>query len=173
MLNMVFGLAGLGTNSFNEIQQKSYLKKLETLWTKLYTSLVTEAAADNRTPPAKLDFTGKSVSAAVNEWTLYNDASIFGDTTDASLEALLRHISGIYGAEGVQVESLERRVSENDFAMFAFTGDMQKIDYLTDNLAAADPSKLPSRDSFLAALRRIQDAYLPLREAALKKAANH
>jgi MoxR-like ATPase len=172
MLNMVFGLAGLGTNSFNEMQQKSYLKKLETLWTKLYTSLVTEVAAD-RTPSAKLDFTGKSVSSAVNEWTLYNDASIFGDNTDSSLEALVRHISGVYGTESAQVESLGRRAAENDFAMFTFTGDMQKIDYLIDNLAAADPSKLPSRDSFLAALHRIQDAYLPLREAALKKAANH
>ncbi|MDR2796518.1 MAG: ATP-binding protein [Spirochaetaceae bacterium] len=171
MLNMVFGLAGLGTNSFDEMRQKSYLKKLETLWTKLYTSLGAEAAAD-KTPPAKLDFTGKSVSAAINEWTLYSDASIFGDNTDGALETLVRHISDTYGAESVQVEIITRRVLEDAFAMFAFTGDMQKIDYLVDNLAASPPN-LPSRAAFLLTLRGILEAYLPLREAALKKAAGH
>ncbi|MDR2445162.1 MAG: ATP-binding protein [Spirochaetaceae bacterium] len=172
MLNMVFGLVGLGTNLFNEMQQKSYLKKLETLWTKLYASLGTKGSTDKK-PHVKLDFTGKSVSAAINEWTLYNDASIFTDDTDESLEALVRHISGVYGTDGVQVEGLERRVLDDDFAMFAFTGDMQKIDYLVDNLSAADPSRLPSRDSFLANLQRILDAYRQLREVAFKKAVNH
>ncbi|MDR0685258.1 MAG: AAA family ATPase [Spirochaetaceae bacterium] len=171
MLNMVFGLAGLGTNSFNEMRQRSYLKKLETLWTKLYESLVSKGPAGKK-PPAKLDFTGKSVSTAVNEWTLYNDASIFTDGAEAVLEGLVRHISGVYGTDGAQVESLVRSVQDDVSAMFAFTGDMQKIDYLLDTLASADPSRLPSRDSFLAALREIQEAYRPLREAAMKKAAN-
>jgi hypothetical protein len=172
MLNMVFGLAGLGTNSFDGMRQKAYLKKLETLWTKLYSSLVTEVPSD-KTLPAELDFTGKSVSAAVNEWTLYNDAAIFGDKTGTALEALVDHISAIYSAESAQVEGFGRRVLDDSFAMFSFTGDMRKIDYLIDNLAAADPSKMPSRDSSLTSLRGIRDAYLPLFETALKKATRH
>ncbi|MDR3357045.1 MAG: ATP-binding protein [Spirochaetaceae bacterium] len=158
MLNMVFGLAGLGTNSFDEMRQKSYLKKLETLWTKLYQSLGAEAPGDGGLP-VKLDFTGKSVSAAINEWTLYNDAAIFSRDTDGPLDALVRHISGVYSTESARIAALSRRIAEDDFEKFSFTADMQKIDYLLDTLAAADPSKLPSRDSSLAGLRNIREEY--------------
>jgi hypothetical protein len=168
MLNMVFGLVGLGANTFGEMQQKSYLKKLETLWTKLYAAFETgadgaEPAAGR--PPEKIDFGGKSVSEAINEWMLYREASVFEDGADTSLAALAAHISGVYGPADGQVEAVRRRIEGDTPALLAFTGDMQKIDYLidclTDNADIADA--LP-----LEPLQKIRGAYAILREAALE-----
>ncbi|MDR2784012.1 MAG: ATP-binding protein [Treponema sp.] len=176
MLNMVFGLAGLGTNSFNEARQKSYLKKLETLWTKLYAEFETGSGGGPalRPPPVKLAVDGKSVSAAVNEWTLYDEASIFPEGPDEALETLIRHVSGVYGTESERIENLIRLVADDSAALFAFNEDMQKIDALILTLEAETAgTALPEcaeRGTYLQTLRGISAAYAPLREAALKKA---
>jgi hypothetical protein len=166
MLNMVFGLVGFGTNSFNETQQKLYLKKLETLWIKFYSAFETKQMGGAEFNPAdrQPDFDGKNVSAAINEWVLYREASIFEDNTDAALEALLNHISGVYGTENEQVEDLERRIQEDSSALFEFTEDMQKIDYLISVLGTRNAG-----DSFVKTLRKIQDAYVAVRANALNK----
>ncbi|MDR1362557.1 MAG: ATP-binding protein, partial [Spirochaetaceae bacterium] len=171
MLNMVFGLVGLGTNSFNETLQKSYLKKLETLWIKLYAALEAkqEGGAEHAPDIEKLNFEGKSVSAAINEWTLYREASIFTDNTDNALESLIRHISGAYNTESEQIERFKQLVPEDSRALFEFTEDMQKIDYLISTLSADTHS---SRDSFLKALYKIQDSYAPVRKIAFDKLLN-
>ncbi|MDR2658420.1 MAG: AAA family ATPase [Spirochaetaceae bacterium] len=167
MMNMVFGLIGLGTNSFNEIQQKLYLKKIETLWTKLYTELESKCLRDaDKKSGAKLDFEGKSVSGAINEWVLYNEAAIFDNNTDVSLEALMRHISGIYGTERDRIENFALRIKEDPSARFSLTEDMQKIDYLVSTIESGN---FKSGVCFLEALRKIQEAYAPLRESAFNK----
>ncbi|MDR2803369.1 MAG: ATP-binding protein [Treponema sp.] len=172
MLNMVFGLAGLGTNSFNESRQKSYLKKLETLWIKLYAEFETGSAGESelRLPPVKLAFDGKSVSTAVNEWTLYDEASIFPEGPDEALETLVRHVSGVYGTESGRIENLRRLVMDDRAALFAFTEDMQKIDSLILTLETeTTETERAKRGAYLQTLRGIRGAYTPLREAALKK----
>jgi hypothetical protein len=166
MLNMVFGLVGLGTNSFNETQQKLYLKKLETLWIKFYSAFETKETGGAGSNPAdrQPDFDGKNVSAAINEWVLYREASIFEDNTDAALEALLNHISGVYGTENEQVENLARRIQEDSSVLFEFTEDMQKIDYLISVLDTHNAD-----DYFVKTLRKIQNAYDAVRVNALNK----
>jgi hypothetical protein len=166
MLNMVFGLTGLGTNTFNGARQKSYLKKLETLWTKLYTEFET---GGTRKAPVKLEFDGKSVSTAINEWMLYKDGSIFHDGADRSLEALILHVSAAYGTESGQIEELRRKIMENSDSLFAFTEDMQKIDLLASALET-EYAGVQGRGVFLERLRSISGAYAPLRKAALQKA---
>ncbi|MDR1148632.1 MAG: ATP-binding protein [Spirochaetaceae bacterium] len=166
MLNMVFGLVGLGTNSFNTTQQKLYLKKLETLWIKFYSAFETKqrGGAGFNPADARLNFGGKNVSDAINEWVLYREASIFEDNTDAALETLVHHISGVYGTENGQVENLALRIQEDSSALFEFTEDMQKIDYLISVLDTRNTG-----DTFLKTLRKIHDAYAAVRGDALNK----
>jgi hypothetical protein len=169
MLNMVFGLAGLGTNSLSGIRQNAYLKKLETLWTKMYSAFETGTAggAPAMPPPAKLDFDGKTVSQAVNEWMLYRETSVFQDGADESLAALISHISGIYGAESDKIEDTRRRIEDDVPALLRFTDDMQKIDYLAGALPPPSVASLSA-----AALHKIRAAYASLTESALKSALN-
>jgi hypothetical protein len=168
MLNMVFGLTGLGTNTFNGARQKSYLKKLETLWTKLYAELET---GGKRETYVKLEFDGKSVSAAINEWMLYKDGSIFHDGADRALEALILHVSAAYGRESGQIEELSRKIMDDTASLFAFTEDMQKIDLLVSALET-EYANIQGRGIFLERLRAISGAYAVLRKAALQKALN-
>ncbi|MDR0408794.1 MAG: AAA family ATPase [Spirochaetaceae bacterium] len=168
MLNMVFGLVGLGSNSFNETLQKSYLKKLEILWTKLYAEFETRRREGGERAPdiAKLDFDGKSVSGAINEWFLYNDASVFTDGAGIALEALISRVAGVYGTESRQVEEVARRAREDSGALFEIAEDMRKIDNLA---SAAGDDVRGCRASFLETLRKINDAYSPVRKIVFDK----
>jgi hypothetical protein len=166
MVNMVFGLTGLGTNTFNGALQKSYLKKLETLWTKLYAEFETGGIRE-RKPPVKLAFDGGRVSAAINGWMLYKDASIFHDGADRALPALVSHVSAAYGTESGQIEELRRKIADNPEALYRFTEDMQKIDLLA---SVMETEYGGGEDRGLERLRAISGAYAALRNAALQKA---
>jgi hypothetical protein len=95
---------------------------------------------------------------------LYREASVFEDGADESLAALASHISGVYGTADGQVEAVRRRIEVDTPALLAFTGDMQKIDYLLDSL---DHAGAPAES-----LQKIRAAYAALRpQAALTLAS--
>jgi hypothetical protein len=177
MLNLVLGLVGLGTNSMGEPKLHEYRRTLGRLWTQLYEALAEELAGGGGSGEP-VDFAGKSVAEAVNEWTLLKAASIFTNRAEKSLPALLRHIRERYPAVGgdtrvgdARVDELKRRIAVDDAALFGFAGDMRKIDALIDTLTAESPAP-PSYADALDTLTGIRAAYAALREAALNKAIN-
>ncbi|GMO31471.1 MAG: hypothetical protein Ta2F_06930 [Termitinemataceae bacterium] len=122
ILNMIFGLVGLGTNTFNDLQQKTYLKMLEKLYIELYESFESDTNAVNNKeiqniPPP--DFTGKNVSDAINEWLLYNESQTFYGGQNKDLITLVNHIKITYGQK------------EKSFSnIVQFVNDFQKIELL-------------------------------------------
>jgi hypothetical protein len=130
MLNMVYGLIGIGTNTFTEKQQQSYLRNVETLYTKLYAAL--SAGQEDAAPPAAapLDFEGREVADAIQEWVLYRESSLWGDAADPNLGALTAYIGKVYGTSIETVETARRRNAGSKADRCRFSNDMQRLDYL-------------------------------------------
>jgi hypothetical protein len=170
MLNMVFGLAGLGTNSFNEMQQKAYLKSLETLWTNLYVSLEnailkkTESGGGAKSGKPTFEFLGKNVSDAINEWILCRESSIFSDAKESGIDELCDHIAAKYPANINNVQDLYGRFESDKAAIFLFSSDMQKIDHLIELLKTDK-----YQGAALQKIQNIKKAYSVLQESALLK----
>ncbi|GHV83111.1 hypothetical protein AGMMS50212_04510 [Spirochaetia bacterium] len=163
MINMVFGLAGLGMNSFSEMQQKTYLKSLETLWKRLYALLQENPAINEKkgVPNLELDFSGKTTAEAVNLWILYNESDVFSKDNEKHLDLLLRHIEKCYGLEKEKVEIVKQSLTSGSDQVFNFVDDMQRLDYLLDVLSKNNDTKIKND------LRLIQEAYKELKEDML------
>jgi MoxR-like ATPase len=175
MLNMVYGLAGIGTNTFNEKQQQSYLRNVETLYAKLYTTL---SGGEEPAGPAAapLDFTDREVADAIQEWVLFRESSLWIEADDPNLSALAAYIGGVYGTGAEAVEAVRRRNAQNKADRYRFSNDMQRLEYLITLLeeeAAHDAAgTAPAEQTALAPLRKIRDAYADaLGEAAQDLAA--
>ncbi|MDR2052228.1 MAG: ATP-binding protein [Treponema sp.] len=173
MLNMVFGLIGIGTNTLNEKQQQSYLRNVETLYAKLYNALSggEDAGGPAGTP---LDFTGREVADAIQEWLLFRESSLWNDAADPNLSALTAYIEGAYGTAAEAVEEVRRRNAGNRADRYRFSNDMQRLEYLITLLEeeAAGGAASPAEQTALVPLRAIREAYADaLGEAAKDMAA--
>jgi hypothetical protein len=177
ILNMVYGLIGLGTNTFTEKQRKAYLKSVETLYRRLYDVLSSQDAA--KTVPgeaqsASLDFRGKSAADAINEWVLFHESSVLQDTNDPNLESLVLHICASYGVNAEDTERLRQRITHNKADLYTFSNDMQRLDYLAGILEeelSPESGKTGEQDSgrrLLGRLRSVRDVYTSLRDEAVK-----
>jgi hypothetical protein len=164
LMNMVFGLVGAGTNTFNEEQQKGYLKSLETLYGRLYTALAAGAypgaAATRR---ETMDFTGKSAADAINEWLLYHESSLFYGESDPLLALLASHVAALYSTEREALTNLRDSITGNQAAFYAFSNDMRRIDSLVTLLDEEAAFLFHDRQSdvegaSLTLLRDIRDA---------------
>jgi hypothetical protein len=163
ILNMVFGLIGLGANTFTEKQGKSYLKHTENLYRQLYDALSSgKAAVLSETQCASLDFRNKTIADAINEWILFRESSMSGNSGDANLDALITHIGKSYGTAAEDTERLRQRITFNKADLYVFTNDMQRLDYLADILEE------DSEGDFSAKLRTIRDACSALRNEAVQ-----
>ncbi|MDR1411695.1 MAG: ATP-binding protein [Spirochaetaceae bacterium] len=161
MLNMVFGLIGIGTNTFNEKQQQSYLRNVETLYAKLYTAL---GSGEGGAAPAapSLDFTGREVADAIQEWVLFRESSLWGADDDPNLGTLAAYIGGAYSAAPEAVEAARLRNAQNKADRYRFSNDMQRLGYLIALLeeeAAGAAAPAAAEQAALAPLREIRDAY--------------
>jgi hypothetical protein len=177
MLNMVYGLIGLGTNTFTEKQRKAYLKSVETLYRRLYDVLSSQDATKTvpgEAPSASLDFRGKSTADAINEWVLFHESSVLQDTNDPNLESLVLHICGSYGVNAEDTERLRQRITHNKADLYTFSNDMQRLDYLVSILEeelSPESGKTGEQGSgreLLGQLRSIRDVYTSLRDEAVK-----
>ena len=173
MLNMVFGLVGIGTNTLNEKQQQSYLRNVETLYAKLYNALNDgEDAAGPAAAP--LDFTGREVADAIQEWVLFRESSLWNDAGDPNLSVLTAYVEGAYGTAAENVEKVRRRNAENKADRYRFSNDMQRLEYLITLLEdeAANDAAAPAERTALIPLKAIRAAYTDaLGEAAKALAA--
>ncbi|MDR2841809.1 MAG: ATP-binding protein, partial [Spirochaetaceae bacterium] len=161
MITMVFGLVGLGTNSFSEFQQRSYLTNLEKLYLELYSTLqnmISDIKKNN--VETEIDFSGLNICDAVNRWVLYADAANSGK--ENSLNKLLKHIESVYPACNGAAETIKAKVQNTD-AVYSFVSDMQKIDYLTGLLEKKD-----ANSSVLSCLTTIQAVYADLKKELLE-----
>ncbi|GHV75780.1 hypothetical protein AGMMS49942_06010 [Spirochaetia bacterium] len=169
ILNMVFGLIGLGTNTFTEKQRKAYMKSAETLYRRLYDILSSRNEADTGSASgealsASLDFRGKSAPDAINEWVLFHESSVLRDINDPNLDALAAHIGASYGVNAEDTERLRQRITHNKADLYTFSNDMQRLDYLIgileeEQAGESGPLKL---------LRSIRDVYATLRDEAMQ-----
>jgi hypothetical protein len=181
ILNMVFGLIGLGTNTFTEKQHKAYMKSAETLYLRLYDILSSRNDAgggpvsgevQTQAQYASLDFRGKSTADAVNEWVLFHESSVLRDINDPNLDALVAHIGASYGVNAEDTERLRQRITHNKADLYTFSNDMQRLDYLAGILEeelSTDAGKTDGQDSDSVAqnlLHSIRDAYSALRDEA-------
>jgi hypothetical protein len=184
ILNMVYGLIGLGTNTFTEKQQKAYLNSVETLYLRLYDILAAQNDSNAPSSPgpggvAVLDFRGKRAADSVNEWVLLHESRAVNTGEDPDLEALVLHIETLYGANGEDTERTRRTIAHNKSALYGFSNDMLRLDYLIDLLEEEGnfpenrrdapkgaPEGAPKGDAPLDRLIRIRDAYADLRETA-------
>ncbi|AEF85375.1 hypothetical protein TREPR_3073 [Treponema primitia ZAS-2] len=179
ILNMVFGLIGLGTNTFTDTQRKAYLKNAETLYRRLYGILASrdspgalESASSDLS--AALDFTGKSAADAINEWVLFHESSVLQELLDPNLEALASHIGTAYGISPGDIERLHQRINHNKADLYTFSNDMQRLDYLI-GIIEDEQKGVPIETAgdqvggghgALSLLRSIRDAYGPCRDEA-------
>jgi hypothetical protein len=179
MLNMVYGLIGLGTNTFTEKQRKAYLKSVETLYRQLYDILASQngsGAFPGEGRAASLDFRGKGAADSINEWVLFHESRAINDGGDPNLETLVLHIGALYGVNAEDAERLRQKITHNKAELYTFSNDMQRLDYLvgileeeqhfTENRKGAQGEN--GDDAPLARLRRIRDAYALLRGEAEK-----
>ncbi|GMO40859.1 MAG: hypothetical protein Ta2B_20640 [Termitinemataceae bacterium] len=142
IVNMVFGLVGLGTNSFNELQQKSYLKLLEKLYLEFYARLTNCTYNENNLETKRLDFTDKTVSLAIDEWLLYKDADQGGGGSGGetsgeeaeNLKKLLRHIENTYPISEEEILNLSKNISADKNKLYFVMNDFAKIDLLLNVL---------------------------------------
>jgi hypothetical protein len=179
MLNMVYGLIGIGTNTLNEKQQQSYLRNVETLYAKLYNAL-SGGEDTGVSAAAPLDFTGKEVADAIQEWVLFRESSLWNDAADPNLGVLISYIGGMYGTATGAVETIRRRNAGNKADRYRFSNDMQRLEYLITLLEeeAANDAGTASVERMeraeraaLAPLRAIRDAYADALEDAAKDLA--
>ena len=169
ILNMVFGLIGLGTNTFTEKQRKAYMKSAETLYRRLYDILSSRNDAGTGAVPgesqsASLDFRGKSAADAVNEWVLFHESSVLRDINDPNLDALVLHIGASYGVNDEDIERLRQRITHNKADLYTFSNDMQRLDYLIGILEEEQAGE----SGPLNRLRSIRDVYTALRDEAMQ-----
>ncbi|MDR0452425.1 MAG: ATP-binding protein [Treponema sp.] len=159
MLNMVYGLVGIGTNTLSEKQQQSYLRNVETLYAKLYTAL--EGGSDVAAPSAApLDFTGREVADAIQEWVLFRESSLWNAAGDPNLDALAAYVGGVYGSSAEAVGAARQRNAQNKADRYRFSNDMQRLDYLIALLEEeAGGAGAPAEQAALALFREIRDAY--------------
>ena len=175
MLNMVYGLIGLGTNTFTEKQRRAYLKSVETLYRRLYDILASQNASEGVPGEAEtaLDFRGRGAADAISEWVLFHESRAISEGGDPNLEALSLHIAGFYGAAAEDAERLRQKITHNKAELYTFSNDMQRLDYLIglleeeqnfpENRKGAGNDGAP-----LNRLRGIRDAYAALRNEAEK-----
>jgi hypothetical protein len=176
MLNMVYGLIGLGTNTFTEKQSKAYLKSVETLYRRLYDILASQNGSEGLPGEAEiaLDFRGRGAADAINEWVLFHESRAINDGGDPNLEALSLHIGALYGVAAEDAERLRQKITHNKAELYTFSNDIQRLDYLIGILE--EEQNFPEnrkgaqgKDSApLDRLRRIRDAYAGLRGEAEK-----
>jgi hypothetical protein len=174
---MVYGLIGLGTNTFTEKQQKAYLKSVETLYLRLYDILAAqndsgEPSLPGETGAAILDFRGKRTADAINEWVLFHESRAVNDGGDPNLEALVLHIDSLYGVSAEDTGRIRRIIAHNKSALYSFASDMQRLDYLIDILEEErnfPENRREGREEGGSPLDRlvgIRDAYAELRVRA-------
>jgi MoxR-like ATPase len=177
MLNMAYGLVGLGTNTFTEKQRKAYLGSVETLYRRLYEILASQNSSGAGLVAGEavaLDFRGRGAADAVNEWVLYHESRTIDRGGDPNLEALALHIGSFYGAGAEDAERLRQRITHNKADLYTFSNDMQRLDYLISLLE--EEQRLPHNgkdaqdngEAILGRLRGILDAHAGLREEAEK-----
>jgi MoxR-like ATPase len=175
MLNMVYGLIGLGTNTFTGKQRKAYLRGVETLYRRLYDILSSQNNAGAGFLPGEdlsLDFRGKGAADAVNEWVLFHESRAVDRGGDPNLEALSLHIAGLYGSAPEDAGRLHQRITRNKADLYTFSNDMQRLDYLIGILEEEQEllgkGKESQGEDPLDQLRSIRNAYAELRDEAEK-----
>jgi hypothetical protein len=163
MLNMVYGLIGIGTNTFNEKQQQSYLKSIAALYLKLYAGLRGGPPAEDAASRTPLEFAGKEVADAIQEWVLFHESSVFSNEADPNLAALAAHIRSVYGSGAEDAAALRERIGRDKADLYRFSNDMQRVDYLIGLLeedeSLAETGEDEARREALAFLRGLRDLY--------------
>jgi hypothetical protein len=175
ILNMVYGLIGLGTNTFADKQRKAYLKSVETLYLRLYDILASQngPGAVPGEDATALDFRGRGVADAVNEWVLFHESQAINDGGDPNLEALSLHIGALYGVNAEDAERLRQKITHNKAELYTFSNDMQRLDYLIAMLEEErnfpeNRKGNPEGNAPLDRLRSIREAHRALRDEAEK-----
>jgi hypothetical protein len=96
MLEMVYGLIGAGSASFDRDRERVYLEKLRNGYTRFYESLSAEFAENGATPV--LDFSGKdglfprSLSDKINAWKLSHESRFISPEDDEALKDLCAYL---------------------------------------------------------------------------------
>ena len=113
---------------------------------------------------------------AINEWVLFHESRAINNGSDPNLEALVLHIGALYGVSDGDIERLRQKITHNKAELYAFSSDMQRLDYLvgileeernfTENRKGAREEN--GDDAPLARLRGITGAYAELRNEAEK-----
>jgi hypothetical protein len=174
MLNMVYGLIGIGTNTFNDKQQQSYLKSIATLYTKLYAGLHGGAEAEEAAMvQTLLDFSGKGAADAIQEWVLFHESSVFSNRDDPNLAALIAHIKTVYGTGAEDAAALRERIRKDKADLYRFSNDMQRLDYLIglleeDESIVGEAGTDRTRAESLAFLKTLRETYQDSMSEALE-----
>ena len=100
---------------------------METLYAKLYNALSGGEDA-GVSAAAPLDFTGKEVADAIQEWVLFRESSLWNDAADPNLGVLISYIGGMYGTAAGAVETIRRRNAGNKADRYRFSNDMQRLE---------------------------------------------
>ena len=176
MINIVNGLIGRGTNTFEDKQQQEYLNSLSALYGNLFTTL--ETGEEQRLET--LDFSGKNVADAIQEWILYHESSVLHHSSDPNLPTLTAHIERFYGKDIQDVEKLRQKISLEKMEGYAFTNDFQRLDYLIrfmemepemQDMETGDSDGNEMISGCLARLREIRDRYEELRREMMERIA--
>ncbi|MDR2517276.1 MAG: AAA family ATPase [Spirochaetaceae bacterium] len=170
MINMVYGLIGMGTNTFNDKQQQSYLKSIAALYLKLYAGLRGgPGAAEQTAVQTLLDFSDKEVADAIQEWVLFHESDIFASADDPNLAALIARIGAVYGTAAEDAAALRQKIIRDRAELYRFSNDMQRIDYLVSLLQDDESvSGSESRGETIGFLKNIKNAYEDCMSEALE-----
>ncbi|GMO25115.1 MAG: hypothetical protein Ta2B_04590 [Termitinemataceae bacterium] len=168
MLNMVFGLIGLGTNSFNELQQKAYLKLLDKLYLEIYAAYSVSsnskrqhlggwvAMKNDDQNGTMLDFKNTAVSQCIDNWLVFSDANIFGGK-DCSLADLILHIKNEYPIKGEKFLEKVKSINFSKDNRAVLLNDYDKISLLINVLN--DPESDADNTSAIETLNNILVKY--------------
>jgi hypothetical protein len=106
MLEMVYGLIGAGSASFDKDGERVYLEKLKNAYTHLFDTFVAEFSGSDMHETA-LDFSGtafpRSLSDKINAWKLAHESRFTAPEDDEALKDLLAYFEkedGLFGKRG-------------------------------------------------------------------------
>jgi hypothetical protein len=149
------GLIGLGTNTFaNEKQAAEYRNSVVKLFHKVVKDLKNKskgATVINKT----LDYTGKEVDAAINEWTLYNEQAGAANFDD-NLARLYNYVYEKYNTTADNMRVVLEFLEKEPAKFGQFINDLTRIDGLIELI---DRSTAKGVDPMKKHLRIIQNGW--------------
>jgi len=155
--NIILGLLGLGTNTFNsEKSQKDFQTSITIAFQKLLRRSIESNV--NEINASEIDFNGKNIDKNISDWLRYVE-SAQGSVRDINLTRLIKKIKTEYPTDTAGMEKVIK--SWNNTKML---NDLQKIDTLLQNLKA---TQIPELGPVVKDLSVTVNAYEGYKAAAL------